>query len=74
MSCCTTWSFNRPVMANDWPGLRSIERLICRVTIAGTVVVEEDRLAVVAPLSEVVRFAHRHHPRESGHRVVDTLP
>ena len=27
--------FSRPVMANDWPGLRSIERFVCRVTIAG---------------------------------------
>ena len=33
------------------------------------VVVEKGWLAVVAPLSEVMRFAHRHHPRESGHRI-----
>jgi hypothetical protein len=27
-------------------------------------------LAVVAPLSEMVRFAHRYHPRQSGHGIV----
>jgi len=32
--------------------------------------VEGGLLAVVAPLREMVRFAHRHHPRESGHGIV----
>lgn len=36
-------------------------------------VVEERRLAVIAPLRKVVRRAHRHHPSQSGHIVGSNL-